>query len=102
MKLGLLVVLAVAVLAPSLSEGRTVSRCELKQKLGEAIVLPRKLQRYKERILALGEVHKCFVGRHRRKQEFYKRWHKTGLNFFNVLQSRPISTLFSSDGVALF
>uniref|UniRef100_A0A8C9YWZ3 Glycosyl hydrolases family 22 (GH22) domain-containing protein n=1 Tax=Sander lucioperca TaxID=283035 RepID=A0A8C9YWZ3_SANLU len=33
MKFGLLVVLAVAVLVPSLSEGRTVSKCELKEKL---------------------------------------------------------------------
>eukprot|EP00064_Thunnus_orientalis_P022520 superscaffoldBa00007648_g22718 len=53
MKLGLLVVLAVAVLVPSLSEGRIVSRCELKDKLGEAIVLPRRLQRFKERILTI-------------------------------------------------
>lgn len=58
MKLGLLVVLAVAVLVPSLSEGRTVSRCELKEKLGEALILPTRLQRYKEKILAIGEVNK--------------------------------------------
>lgn len=53
MKLGLLVVLAVAVLVPSLSEGRIVSRCELKDKLGEAILLPKRLQKLKERILAV-------------------------------------------------
>uniref|UniRef100_A0A671TMP3 Uncharacterized protein n=1 Tax=Sparus aurata TaxID=8175 RepID=A0A671TMP3_SPAAU len=57
MKLGLLVVLAVAVLVPSLSEGRTVSRCELKQKLDQAIQLPRRFQRLKERILAIGEIN---------------------------------------------
>ncbi|XP_035515199.1 300 kDa antigen AG231 [Morone saxatilis] len=53
MKLGLLVVLAVAVLVPSLSESRTVSRCELRDKLGEALILPRRLERFRERILAI-------------------------------------------------
>ncbi|KAK2817518.1 hypothetical protein Q5P01_025709 [Channa striata] len=52
MKLGLLVVLAVAASVPSLSEGRIVSKCELKEKLDRAITLPRKLQKYKENILA--------------------------------------------------
>lgn len=61
MKLGLLVVLAVAVLVPSLSEGRIVSRCELKDKLGEAIVLPKKLHKFKEQILNIGEVNKRWV-----------------------------------------
>ncbi|XP_035856359.1 protein starmaker-like [Sander lucioperca] len=53
MKFGLLVVLAVAVLVPSLSEGRTVSRCELKEKLGQAITLPPRLQKFKEEYLAI-------------------------------------------------
>ncbi|XP_039475953.1 uncharacterized protein LOC120442776 [Oreochromis aureus] len=50
MKLGLLVVVAVAVLLPSFSESRIVSKCELKDKLGKTIDLPRKS---KERILAI-------------------------------------------------
>ncbi|XP_039886390.1 integumentary mucin C.1-like [Simochromis diagramma] len=41
MKLGLLVVVAVAVLLPSFSESRIVSKCELKDKLGKVIRLPR-------------------------------------------------------------
>ncbi|XP_078126835.1 uncharacterized protein LOC144530928 [Sander vitreus] len=53
MKFGLLVVLAVAVLVPSLSEGRTVSRCELKEKLEQAITLPPQLQKFKEEYLAI-------------------------------------------------
>ncbi|KAI3353549.1 hypothetical protein L3Q82_020067, partial [Scortum barcoo] len=53
MKLGLLVVLAVAVLVPSLSESRIVSKCELKEKLGAAISLPGNLERFREKILAL-------------------------------------------------
>ncbi|XP_035856367.1 uncharacterized protein LOC118494861 [Sander lucioperca] len=53
MKFGLLVVLAVAVLVPSLSEGRTVSRCELRQKLGQAITLPPRLQKFKQQYLAI-------------------------------------------------
>ncbi len=61
MKLGLLVVLAVVVLVPSLSEGRTVSKCELKEKLGAAITLPKRLQKYKEKILTLGEVNKSVL-----------------------------------------
>ncbi|XP_028461897.1 transcription initiation factor TFIID subunit 11-like [Perca flavescens] len=52
MKFGLLVVLAVAVLVPSLSEGRIVSRCELKEKLGQAMTLPPQLQKFKEEYLA--------------------------------------------------
>ncbi|XP_005951666.1 uncharacterized protein LOC102300312 [Haplochromis burtoni] len=43
MKLGLLVVVAVAVLLPSFSESRIVSKCELKDKLGKVIRLPRTL-----------------------------------------------------------
>ncbi|XP_039886393.1 lysozyme c-1-like isoform X2 [Simochromis diagramma] len=50
MKLGLLVVVAVAVVLPSFSESRIVSKCELKDKLGEMINLPRKS---KEKILAI-------------------------------------------------
>lgn len=57
MKLGMLLVVSVAVLLPSRSEGRTVSECELKEKLGEAITLPGRLQRFKEKILAIGEVY---------------------------------------------
>ncbi|AWP05016.1 putative ataxin-2 -like, partial [Scophthalmus maximus] len=53
MKLGMLLVVSVAVLLPSRSEGRTVSECELKEKLGEAITLPGRLQRFKEKILAI-------------------------------------------------
>ncbi|XP_028461840.1 GATA zinc finger domain-containing protein 14-like [Perca flavescens] len=53
MKFGLLVVLAVAVLVPSLSEGRIVSRCELKEKLGQAITLPPRLQKFKQQYLAI-------------------------------------------------
>ncbi|KAF1394569.1 hypothetical protein PFLUV_G00002400 [Perca fluviatilis] len=52
MKFGLLVVLAVAVLVPSLSEGRIVSRCELREKLGQAITLPPRLQKFKQQYLA--------------------------------------------------
>ena len=58
MKFGLLVVLAVAVLVPSLSEGRIVSRCELREKLGQAITLPPRLQQFKQQYLATGEVNK--------------------------------------------
>ncbi|KAL6111112.1 uncharacterized protein ACO6RY_20066 [Pungitius sinensis] len=53
MKLGLLVVLTVAVLVPSLSDGRTVTRCELRDKLREAIRLPRRIQKYKDEILEM-------------------------------------------------
>lgn len=55
MKLGLLVVVAVAVVLPSFSESRIVSKCELKDKLGKMINLPRNS---KEKILAIGEL-KC-------------------------------------------
>ncbi|XP_039663333.1 uncharacterized protein LOC120563312 [Perca fluviatilis] len=53
MKFGLLVVLAVAVLVPSLSEGRIVSRCELREKLGHAITLPPRLKKFKQQYLAI-------------------------------------------------
>ncbi|KAK5865434.1 hypothetical protein PBY51_019704 [Eleginops maclovinus] len=53
MKLGLLAVLAVAVLLPSLSEGRTVSRCEMKKSLEGDLKLPERLEKYKEKILAI-------------------------------------------------
>uniref|UniRef100_A0A3P9BKG7 Glycosyl hydrolases family 22 (GH22) domain-containing protein n=1 Tax=Maylandia zebra TaxID=106582 RepID=A0A3P9BKG7_9CICH len=53
MKLELLVVVAVAVLLPSFSESRIVSKCELREKLGEMLDLPRRL---KERTLATGEL----------------------------------------------
>lgn len=47
-----------AVLVPSLSESRTISKCELKEKLEELIEvhLPWKLQRFKERIVRIGEL----------------------------------------------
>lgn len=61
MKLGLLVVLAVGAVLLSLSEGRIVSKCELKEKLEPAIILPKHLQRYQENILATGEVNKLWV-----------------------------------------
>uniref|UniRef100_A0A3Q3J2E6 Uncharacterized protein n=1 Tax=Monopterus albus TaxID=43700 RepID=A0A3Q3J2E6_MONAL len=51
MKLGLLAMLAVAVLVLGPSEGRIVSKCELKEKLWEVITLPRSLQNFKEYIL---------------------------------------------------
>ncbi|XP_008283189.1 YTH domain-containing protein 1-like [Stegastes partitus] len=51
MKLGLLVVLAVAVLAPSLSESRLVPKCELKTLLCDEISLPVKLEKHREKIL---------------------------------------------------
>ncbi|KAL3980383.1 large subunit ribosomal protein L32 [Sarotherodon galilaeus] len=50
MKLGLLVVVAVAVLLPSFTESRIVSKCELKGKLANVIPLPRGL---KESVLAI-------------------------------------------------
>ncbi|XP_022623403.1 uncharacterized protein LOC111238253 [Seriola dumerili] len=53
MKLGLLMVLAVAVLVSSLSEGRIISKCELKEKLQAAIALPKYLHKHKEHILAI-------------------------------------------------
>lgn len=58
MKLELLVVVAVAVLLPSFSESRIVSKCELREKLSEMLDLPRRL---KERTLATGEL-KCALG----------------------------------------
>lgn len=64
MKLGLLVVLAVVVLLPSLSEGRIVSRCELREKLDQA--LPKRIQMFREKILKIGEVNKCLVMRFNR------------------------------------
>lgn len=61
MKSGLLVVLAVAAVVPSLSDGRIVSECELKEKLERAITLPKYLQRYRENILATGEGNKWWI-----------------------------------------
>lgn len=55
MKLELLLALAaVAVLAPNLAQGRIVSKCELKEKLGAALSLNKDLQTHKEHILAIG------------------------------------------------
>ncbi|KAF1394566.1 hypothetical protein PFLUV_G00002370 [Perca fluviatilis] len=73
MKFGLLVVLAVAVLVPSLSEGRIVSRCELREKLGHAITLPPRLQKFKQQYLARGATNLTLstngTGAGRRKRE---------------------------------
>ncbi|XP_030604739.1 uncharacterized protein LOC115793776 [Archocentrus centrarchus] len=44
MKLGLLAVVAVAVLLPSFSESRIVSKCELRDKLREKLKLPKRLE----------------------------------------------------------
>ncbi|XP_028267646.1 bypass of stop codon protein 1-like [Parambassis ranga] len=52
MKLGLLLVLAVAVVLPSLSESRIVSKCELKKKLEKAIKLPSNLEKMKDKIIS--------------------------------------------------
>lgn len=64
MKLGLLVVFAVAALLPSPSESRIVSKCELKQELENSISVLRWLPRwYRDRVLARGEVNaqRCYV-----------------------------------------
>ncbi|XP_060905099.1 location of vulva defective 1-like [Labrus mixtus] len=54
MKLGLLVVMAVVVLVPSMSEGRIVSKCELKEKLWKSNILPKCFpNQHKEHILAM-------------------------------------------------
>ncbi|XP_024145984.1 uncharacterized protein DDB_G0283697-like [Oryzias melastigma] len=53
MKLGLLLALTGAALVLNISEGRIVSKCELKQKLQQVLPLPRKYGRYKDQILAL-------------------------------------------------
>lgn len=55
MKLGLLVVLTVAAVVPGMSDGRRVSECELKKKLGQALILPSSLEKIKERILGICE-----------------------------------------------
>lgn len=55
MKLRLLAVVTVALLVLSPSEAQTISKCELKDKLEAAITLPRILQRFKERLLAIGK-----------------------------------------------
>lgn len=61
MKLGLLLVLAVAIVLPSLSESRIVSKCELKRKLEKAIQLPKDLQKMKDKIISRGEVKKYAI-----------------------------------------
>lgn len=63
MKLGLLLALSVAALVLNLSEGRIVSKCELRQKLQEVLPLPRKYGRYKDQILALGKKNLLMSGR---------------------------------------
>uniref|UniRef100_A0A3P9MDX2 Glycosyl hydrolases family 22 (GH22) domain-containing protein n=1 Tax=Oryzias latipes TaxID=8090 RepID=A0A3P9MDX2_ORYLA len=57
MKLGLLLTLSVAALVLNLSEGRIVSKCELRQKLQEVLPLPRKYGRYKDQILPSKHSH---------------------------------------------
>ncbi|KAM3622602.1 uncharacterized protein V6R79_000921 [Siganus canaliculatus] len=52
MRFGLLVVLALVALVPSLTNGRIVSKCELKEKLEEAIRLPHRYERFRETIVA--------------------------------------------------
>ncbi|XP_014862111.1 PREDICTED: uncharacterized protein LOC106929585 [Poecilia mexicana] len=53
MKLGLVLVLVVAALLPDLFESRTVTKCELKEKLQDKIYLPRKLRRHRDEVLSL-------------------------------------------------
>ncbi|XP_029134244.2 processed variable antigen [Labrus bergylta] len=54
MKLGLLVVMTMVVLVPSMSEGRIVSKCELKEKLWKSNILPKCFpNQHKEHILAI-------------------------------------------------
>ncbi|KAM9745320.1 uncharacterized protein ACNS7B_009726 [Menidia menidia] len=53
MKLGLLLVLAVAVVVPSISESRVVNKCEVRAQLMDTIRLPRRLARFKEEIVAI-------------------------------------------------
>lgn len=56
MKLALLVVVAAVVTVPHLSDGRQVSKCELKEKLENAITLPRWWSRWRrDSYLARGE-----------------------------------------------
>ncbi|XP_047221917.1 uncharacterized protein LOC124868558 [Girardinichthys multiradiatus] len=53
MKVCLLLGLFVVALLPSLSESRIVSKCELKDKLGEEINLPKKLKSHDDEILSI-------------------------------------------------
>ncbi|KAM4594103.1 uncharacterized protein V3H82_026254 [Fundulus diaphanus] len=53
MKQGLLLLLVVVALLPYLSESRTVSKCELKEKLAAKIHLPRKLSKHTDEILSI-------------------------------------------------
>lgn len=56
MKLALLLVVAAVVAVPHLSEGRKVSKCELKEKLENAITLPRWWSQWRRDLyLARGE-----------------------------------------------
>ncbi|RVE76563.1 hypothetical protein OJAV_G00009960 [Oryzias javanicus] len=53
MKLGVLLALAVAALVPGLSESRIVSRCELREKLHEALRVPKHLMKIHSQLFAL-------------------------------------------------
>lgn len=55
MKLGLLLALAVAAFVPHLSESRIISRCELKQKLQQALTVTKANGKNYDQIIALGE-----------------------------------------------
>uniref|UniRef100_A0A3Q2XSJ1 Lysozyme n=1 Tax=Hippocampus comes TaxID=109280 RepID=A0A3Q2XSJ1_HIPCM len=51
----MMLLLVLAVLVPSLSQSRMITRCELKSRLEEAIKLPVGLERFKESLLSVGE-----------------------------------------------
>lgn len=95
MKLGLLVVLAVAVLVPSLSESRTVSKCELREQLGKALTLPRGLQKHKDRILTIGEVKGFGILRFRSAHDPQN--HKEIQNCHKEMQNDHLFKTFSLD-----
>ncbi|XP_024145741.1 uncharacterized protein LOC112157301 isoform X1 [Oryzias melastigma] len=53
MKVGLLLALAVAALVPGLSESRIISRCELRDKLHQALHVPKHLMKIHSQLFAL-------------------------------------------------
>lgn len=57
MKLGLLALLVLAALLPNLSDSRIVSKCELKDKLAEAINKTRGPEQVTEEILAESKLY---------------------------------------------
>lgn len=103
-----------AVVASNLSEGRIVSRCELREKLGEAMVFFKRFQGCKERLLATGEVNERWVralrvrevmtsrvgstnhSRGRKKDTRRKTITKSFRNTSNINHSTDISFIFSS------